>query len=694
MLERSWRTHDAAQMLRPSHTFGDTGGAAPSQPLVRIHLLGSLRATTYLGQNVLPRGRKARAVLGYLCLSAGEHVARSRLSALLWDRVPDRQARASFRQALRELSSALGPLASELIDATLDTVRLDPQLCWVDAVAVRSPEPAPQHSFRGDLAAMCTGDLLEDLSGITSAFDQWLLAERTRFSEQLRLLFENELEQLGDSDALPDRRAALARRVIAFDATHEGASRVLMRSLSEMGERAQALREYERCRSSLRAALDVEPSSETRALYQALKVFSGDVGVVGAVTSIRKPSKSRTAIQPAQSGRLRVGVLPLQASPGLGNDRLAFLLSQEIAAALARFRWFDVITPMTLAGIPAESSQNMLQSKHLDYIVDGDVSGNEEKIQVSVRLLDITGEARPVWNDRFELAVDALDQLNELVIAPVVARIDPVILFIESQQKRPKRSGATSLVLQAIPLLYSMERNKYEEAGRLIYQALEVDPDNAMIAAWAAHWQLFHVGQGWSADPREAFETAQTLCTKAIRIDPENAEAMGIYGHICSFLDKDFDTALYYFDRALRLNPNLAFVWALSAATYCYIGEPDSALERLNRCRDLAPFDPYLCVWDNVYTIAYTFKGDYEKAVVVGRRVVRANRDFVNGYKPLIISCGHLGRPDEASPYIDKLLSLEPDFTAEKFGQVYPFRKPEDRERFMRGLVLAGVPER
>ena len=31
------------------------------RPIVRIHLLGSMRATTYVGENVLPRGRKARA---------------------------------------------------------------------------------------------------------------------------------------------------------------------------------------------------------------------------------------------------------------------------------------------------------------------------------------------------------------------------------------------------------------------------------------------------------------------------------------------------------------------------------------------------------------------------------------------------------------------------------------------------------
>ena len=94
-----------------------------------------------------------------------------------------------------------------------------------------------------------------------------------------------------------------------------------------------------------------------------------------------------------------------------------------------------------------------------------------------------------------------------------------------------------------------------------------------------------------------------------------------------------------------------------------------------------------------MYAIAYTFKGDYEKAVSVGRRTVRANPEFSNAYKPLIAALGHLGRRDEARPYVEKLLSLEPNFTAARFGKVYPFQRPADREGYMRGLVLAGVPE-
>ena len=41
---------------------------------------------------------------------------------------------------------------------------------------------------------------------------------------------------------------------------------------------------------------------------------------------------------------------------------------------------------------------------------------------------------------------------------------------------------------------------------------------------------------------------------------------------------------------------------------------------------------------------------------------------------------------------MNKLLRLEPGFTVEKFGEVYPIKKAADRKRYMEGLRLAGVP--
>jgi tetratricopeptide (TPR) repeat protein len=167
-----------------------------------------------------------------------------------------------------------------------------------------------------------------------------------------------------------------------------------------------------------------------------------------------------------------------------------------------------------------------------------------------------------------------------------------------------------------------------------------------------------------------------------------------VCGHVNSFLGRDYDAALHYFDRAQQLDPGLEFTWLWSALTYCYVGRPGFALERLNHYRALSS-NNLDHVWSrNIFSIAYTFAGDYEKAVELGRPAIKICPAFANCYKPVIASLGHLGRGEEAKPYVDKLLALEPNFTVERFGQVYPIKYDGDREHYMKGLRRAGVPER
>lgn len=661
----------------------------PYPPIVRIHLLGSMRATSYLGDDVLPRAKKARAALAYLCLTPGGRAPRSRVASLLWDRTSAAQARTNLRQALFDLNAAMGSLAGELISMGRATVRLNIDVCWIDALALVKSPFFKDPTRAADLAVLCPGELLENFDGVSASFGAWLAKERIGFKERIATSLDARLQlSIREKDAT--QVATVARRLLSFDPTHQNASRALMQALVQLGEPVEALREYERCREALWQAFRVKPDLTSGRLYQGIRAQVPQT----ASSAADIPNKShRTGAEVPKPfpgrNRLRVGVLAFKASDK--EESLALSLSHEIAAGLARYRWFDVITPGSLRR-SLSTGGDQHEYANLDYVIDGSVSASGRTLKISVRFLDLAGRTQPVWNEQFDIGLSQLHRLDELVTTRIIARIDPVILYIEGQPKRRDRYGATGLLLMAIPMIFSMERQQYEKAGQLIQHALALEPDNSRIEAWAAHWHLFYIGQGWAKDLAKATAEVQRHALKAITLDPENAEALGIYAHMCSYSAKDFDRALQYFDRALRLNPSLAFNWALSAATYCYIGEPDEALRRLRRYRELG--SPHLYYFECLYTIAYTFKGDYERAVLVGERAVQGNPHLVAGYKPLIAALGHLGRRDEAQKYVRTLLTLEPTFTVEKFGQTYCVKKASDRDRYMTGLRLAGVPDR
>src|SRR5262249_24121081 len=127
--------------------------------------------------------------------------------------------------------------------------------------------------------------------------------------------------------------------------------------------------------------------------------------------------------------RLRVGVLPFDANESKNERDLAFSLSHEIAAALARFRWFDVITPVSMRHRPVATllSEDALRQQHLYYAIDGIIKRHRKGYHIEVWLLDLIRRTRPIWSGRFELKADQLHRLNEMVTGPIVASIDPVI---------------------------------------------------------------------------------------------------------------------------------------------------------------------------------------------------------------------------------------------------------------------------
>jgi DNA-binding SARP family transcriptional activator len=177
--------------------------SSPSgQIVVRLRLIGQMEAWTLSSENVLPAGRKTRALLAVVALSAPRPALRGRLAELLWSRRPEEQARASLRQEVHRLLESLAPAGAEILNVTRDHISLRPGLVWVDVDEVMRATPDQPASL-----SLLDGDLLEDLDGIDATFDAWLATERERLRDRARSVAEAFLREQSDGDS---RGAAIA----------------------------------------------------------------------------------------------------------------------------------------------------------------------------------------------------------------------------------------------------------------------------------------------------------------------------------------------------------------------------------------------------------------------------------------------------------------------------------------------------
>ena len=102
-------------------------------PRLQLTLLGGFYARVAGGPAIDIATRKTRALLAYLALPLGRQHTREALASLLWSDRGEKQAQASLRQALVELSRALEGVGSAPLIKHRDTLALDPESVEVDA---------------------------------------------------------------------------------------------------------------------------------------------------------------------------------------------------------------------------------------------------------------------------------------------------------------------------------------------------------------------------------------------------------------------------------------------------------------------------------------------------------------------------------------------------------------------------------
>src|SRR5580704_7833544 len=168
-----------------------------SQIVVRLRLIGQMEAWTVNSENVLPTGRKTRALLAAIALSAPRPALRGRLAELLWSRRPEEQARASLRQEIHRLLEVFAPVKTEILQVTRDHLSLRPGAVWVDVEEVMRATISQPASL-----SLLDGELLEDLTGIDPTFDMWLTAERERLRDRARNVAESLLKDATEAGAV------------------------------------------------------------------------------------------------------------------------------------------------------------------------------------------------------------------------------------------------------------------------------------------------------------------------------------------------------------------------------------------------------------------------------------------------------------------------------------------------------------
>jgi DNA-binding SARP family transcriptional activator len=224
--------------------------------------------------------RKVQELFCYLLLHRDHSLPRETLASLLWPDTTTILSKKNLRQALWQLQSALGSQTGSadvrILLVEPEWIHLNPEAdFWLDVAVLENAFQLVQKVVGHELdtqKVMLLQDAVQLYQGplLEGWYQDWCLLERERLQSIYLALLDR---LLSNCEAHHDYETGLlyGMRIICYDRARERTHRCMMRMYYFIGDRAEALRQYERCAAALEEELGVSPSKSTLALYRQIQ---------------------------------------------------------------------------------------------------------------------------------------------------------------------------------------------------------------------------------------------------------------------------------------------------------------------------------------------------------------------------------------------------------------------------------------
>jgi tetratricopeptide (TPR) repeat protein len=231
------------------------------------------------------------------------------------------------------------------------------------------------------------------------------------------------------------------------------------------------------------------------------------------------------------------------------------------------------------------------------------------------------------------------------------------------------------------------------QARGFFEQALALDPVNVEAMIGLAKIDV-SLGAAFMSDDWSArLAAAEATLTKLLSRAPNHAWAHVLLG-IVQMSTRRAAEGIAEFEQALALDRNLAGAHAYIGLAKYVLGRGAETEAHVNEAFRLSPRDTMANRWLVWIGVAKAQLGADAEAVVWLRRGIDVNRNYSIAHFALGAILARLGKLDEARVAVNAGLALDPHFTLRRFRDVSrAWTELADRERYIEGMRLVGVPE-
>jgi len=250
---------------------------------------------------------------------------------------------------------------------------------------------------------------------------------------------------------------------------------------------------------------------------------------------------------------------------------------------------------------------------------------------------------------------------------------------------------AIRLTFRALPFAFAVSAHQCDAALEQLAPAQELVPSYGLpkaVAGWCWGQRAAH---NFSSTPEPDRVRAHQLADEAYHLAPQDALTLALSSGALVLLHR-LDEADRRLERALVLDPWLAYAWIRRGWMSAYLGDSDGAIRELRTALHLMPFEPLRHITFIGIGCAHFVAERYDQAALWIRSGVEDYPESYWAERIAVAAVALTGARQEARRIGRRLLRKEPELTISQARQAWPFT-PAFMSRLADGLEIAGLPQ-
>lgn len=249
---------------------------------------------------------------------------------------------------------------------------------------------------------------------------------------------------------------------------------------------------------------------------------------------------------------------------------------------------------------------------------------------------------------------------------------------------------AIRLTLDALPFAFAVERTQCNTALEKLSRPQELAPSYGLAKAVAGWCWAQRAAHDFAVTPDADRNRASRLAAEAYDLAPDDALTLTLSSGALVLLHQ-LEAADWRLERALAVDPWLAYGWIRRGWMSAYLGDSDGAIRELRMALHLMPFEPLRHITCIGIGCAHFVAERYDRAALWVRSGVEAYPQSYWALRVAVAAVALTGARAEARRMGRQLMRKEPNLTASQARRAWPFT-PRFMSCLGEGLEIAGLP--